>query len=182
MDRLADLDLCERVEEAGDVLRERERDADRRSTIRGNEGSPPNSSTSSALFALPPTMISSSNSVRVSLQSRLKTLSADKPSSNERILASILGSSPIADEITPSPVARALKNSREIEAELRMAYLTLASPSSSLSRFVSGTGWSPRFSIHSQGRFNTGGPSTRWPDESRCAVTRFDIPLFGALM
>lgn len=138
IDGFVDLVLCERTEEVGDGLREW--DADRRSVVRRNKGSSPNSSTSSALLALPPTTISSSNSVRVSLQSRLNTLSADKPSSNERILASIRGSSPTAEEITPSPLARALNRSREREAEFRIEYLTRASPSSSFSCLASGMG------------------------------------------
>jgi hypothetical protein len=148
--------------------------------VRGNEGSPVNSSISSALFALPPTTISSSNSVRVSLQSRLNTLSAVKPSSNERMLASILGSSPIMDEIIPSPLARALNKSRERDDELRIVCLTLASPSSLLvSCLGSGMRQSPRFSIHSHGRLSTGEPRMRCPDESRCAVTRFETVSLG---
>jgi hypothetical protein len=115
-----DFDLCE-CTEAGDGLRERGPGC--RSAFRGNEGSPLSSSTSSALFALPTTTISSSSSIRVSLQSCLKTLSVDSPSSNGRVFGSILGSSPTTNDKAPSP--RALNRSREMEAEFRIGYLTL---------------------------------------------------------
>ncbi len=52
----------------------------------------------------------------VSRQSRLKTLSADRPSSNILMFASILSSSYL-DVMIPSPVIRAPNVSKEIEPE-----------------------------------------------------------------
>jgi hypothetical protein len=105
-------------------------------------GTPPASSFSSRR-AEP----SSASDIRVSAQSRAKTLSPPSASWNPRGFFS---------ERTLSPVARAAKSSKESDALLRMPPSAGASPGA----------LSPKLSTQSHGRFLTGDPGMVCPVES----------------
>ena len=101
--------------------------------------------------------VSSVSDIRVSAQSRAKTLSPLRASWNPRGFFS---------ERTVSPVARAAKSSRESDALLRIP----PSVGASLGAL------SPKLSTQSHGRFVTGDPGTVRPDESREAYTKSATP------
>ena len=119
-------------------------------------------------------MLPPSTSSLVSRQSRLKILSAERPSSNARRLPSITRSS-VLDSSMPSPVMRAPKVSSESDPAFLTRYLTWSRFFSSFSRSASlGSRMegSPRFSVHSHGRFTTGPSGTRLPLLSRRNVPK----------
>ena len=106
-------------------------------------GTPPASSVSSPRRA----ELSSASDIRVSAQSRAKTLSPPSASWNPRGFFS---------ERTLSPVARAANSSKESDALLRMPPSAGASPGA----------LSPKLSTQSHGRFLTGDPGMICPDGS----------------
>jgi hypothetical protein len=101
--------------------------------------------------------LSSVSGIRVSAQSRAKTLSLPSASWKPRGFFS---------EPTLSPVARAAKSSRDSDALLRIQPSVVASPGA----------LSPRHSTQSHGRFMTGCPGTICPEGSREAYTKSATP------
>jgi hypothetical protein len=101
--------------------------------------------------------LSSVSGIRVSAQSRAKTLSLPSASWKPRGFFS---------ERTLSPVARAAKSSRDNEALLRIPPSVGVSPGA----------LSPKHSTQSHGRFMTGGPGRVFPEESNDAYIKSATP------
>lgn len=94
-----------------------------------------------------------SGSTRVSLQSRLNTLSPSCSSCSALTSPSTRRlTSEVPETTIRSPVGRAEKSSSEIDAEFFMQLVS----SAPLSSFLSGATGSPRYSVHSHGLFWTG--------------------------